>query len=177
MDLLDLYAEGFDPVLGREERALYHDTKRNRDPVRDHVERLEAATALYLCFPVWNYGFPAILKGWFDRVFLPGVSFDIVDGAVRPALGNIDRLCVATTYGGDRLRTILAGDPPRRVVGRQLRWLVARGAAYDYLALYDMNRADASARAAFLDRVGERAGRGLDGRVADGRVDGRAGGG
>ena len=29
------------------------------------------------CFvhPVWNFGYPAILKGFFDRVFLPGVSF------------------------------------------------------------------------------------------------------
>ena len=161
MDLLDLHAEGFDPVMSREERALYHDVDRNRDAVREHVDRLRAATALFVCFPVWNYGFPAILKGWFDRVFLPGVSFDIVDGGVRPALCHVNRLCIATTYGGDRLRTALAGDPPRRVAGRQLRWLVARGAAYDYLALYDMNRADAARRAAFLDRVGERAGRGV----------------
>ena len=109
-------------MLGREERAGYHDTASNREPVRAHVERLEAATALFLCFPVWNYGYPAILKGWIDRVFLPGVSFTIVDGGVRPALGRIERLCVATTYGGDRLRTVLAGDPPRRIAGRHLRW-------------------------------------------------------
>ena len=35
-----------------------------------------------LSFPVWNYGYPAILKGFFDRVFLPGVSFKLVDGKV-----------------------------------------------------------------------------------------------
>lgn len=159
MDLLDLYAEGFDPVLSLSERVDYHDVERNRVPVREHVERLEAATALFVCFPVWNYGFPAILKGWFDRVFLPGVSFTIEDGGVRPALGHIDRLCIATTYGGDRWRTWLAGDPPRRVAGRQLRWLVRRGAAYDYLALHDMNRADGARREAFLERVGRVAAR------------------
>jgi NAD(P)H dehydrogenase (quinone) len=43
-----------------------------------------AAEALVLVYPVWNYGYPAILKGWFDRVFLPGVSFGLVDGKVRP---------------------------------------------------------------------------------------------
>ena len=87
------------------------------------------------------------------------MSFEIIDGAVRPALSNIERLCIATTYGGDRLRTVLAGDPPRKVAGRQLRWLVRRRAAYDYLALYDMNRADAARREAFLDRVARRVGR------------------
>ena len=46
-----------------------------------------AAEALVLSFPVWNFGYPAILKGFFDRVFLPGVSFDLLDdGGVVPAL-------------------------------------------------------------------------------------------
>ena len=54
--------------------------------------RLQAAEALVLCFPVWNFGYPAILKGFFDRVFLPGVSFKMVDGKVRPNLWNIRKL-------------------------------------------------------------------------------------
>ena len=55
--------------------------------MRTYVERLRGAEALVLVFPVWNYGYPAILKGFFDRVFLPGVSFRLVDGewfAVAP---------------------------------------------------------------------------------------------
>ena len=39
---------------------------------RAYVERLLQAEALVLSFPVWNFGYPAILKGFFDRVFLPG---------------------------------------------------------------------------------------------------------
>jgi NAD(P)H dehydrogenase (quinone) len=42
--------------------------------VQGYVDRVLAAQALVLVFPVWNFGFPAILKGFFDRVFLPGVS-------------------------------------------------------------------------------------------------------
>ena len=49
------------------------------------------AEALVLSFPVWNYGYPAILKGFFDRVFLPGVSFELVNGKVQPILHNIGR--------------------------------------------------------------------------------------
>jgi putative NADPH-quinone reductase len=106
-----------------------------------------------LVFPVWNFGYPAILKGFFDRVFLPGVSFRLVDGRVRPNLTHIRRLAAVTTYGGTRLRAVLAGDPPRCCVTRHL-WHVTRPARTRYLALYDMNRADRVRRERFLARVG-----------------------
>jgi putative NADPH-quinone reductase len=149
----DLYAEGFDPVLSLAERRRYHDLAANRGPVEDHVRRLEAAEALVLVYPVWNFGFPAILKGYLDRVFLPGVSFRLDGGRVRPNLRHLRALAAVTTYGGPRWRAALLGDPPRRLVGRVLRGLVHPRAAYRYLALYDMNRRGPADRAAFLARV------------------------
>ncbi len=154
VDDLDLYADGFSPVLTAEERRGYHQVPANLGPVAPYVERLRAADALVLVFPVWNFGFPAILKGYFDRVFLPGVSFTLANGRVTRALTNIHRLTAVTTYGGSRLRAILAGDPPRHVVGRALRYVIHPSARFRYLALYDMNRADDARRAAFLARIG-----------------------
>jgi putative NADPH-quinone reductase len=152
VDDCDLYAEGFQPVLTEAERRGYHETGANASGVADYVRRLRAAEALVLVFPVWNFGYPAILKGFFDRVFLPGVSFRLEDGRVRPALTNIRRLAAVTTYGGSRLRAMLVGDPPRRVVTRAV-WHVCRPARLRYLALYDMNRATDAARTGFLRRV------------------------
>jgi putative NADPH-quinone reductase len=152
VDDCDLYAEGFQPVLTAAERRAYHDTAANTLPVAAYVDRLRAAQALVLVFPVWNFGFPAILKGFFDRVFLPGVSFRLEDGQVRPALTNIRRLAAVTTYGGTRLRAMLAGDPPRHVVTRAV-WHVCRPQKTRYLALYDMNRASDGDRQRFLARV------------------------
>ena len=63
VDVCDLYAERFDPVLSYEERVGYLDVPANRRPVEDYVRRLEQADGLILVFPVWNFGFPAILKG------------------------------------------------------------------------------------------------------------------
>ena len=74
VDDCDLYAEDFNPVLTRAERLGYHDIPSNRMPVARYVERLEWAEALVFCFPTWCFGLPAMLKGFFDRVFLPGVS-------------------------------------------------------------------------------------------------------
>jgi NAD(P)H dehydrogenase (quinone) len=153
VDFLDLYAEDFDPVLTRAERLAYHDAEHNRDTVSPHVERLLAADALVLVFPVWNYGFPAILKGWFDRVFLPGVSFEMAEGKARPCLGNIRKLAVVTSYGGSRFRSFLAGDPPRKIVMRMLRATIRSGAPVHYLAHYDMNRSTNTSRHAFLEKA------------------------
>lgn len=152
VDLCDLYAEGFDPVLTAEERRAYLDTGRNTAPVRAHVERLRAAAALVLVYPTWNFGMPAILKGYIDRVFLPGVSFVLKDGLVAPGLTHVRKLAVVTSYGATPLRAFLAGNPPKRFVTRVLRY-ICRPARLRYLALYDMNRATEAQRRAFLTRI------------------------
>lgn len=153
VDDFDLYAEGFSPLMTQAERRIYYDEPANIDPVSDHVARVKAADALVLVFPVWNFGYPAILKGFFDRVFLPGVSFNIVDGKVQPNLHNIRKLAAVTSYGGGRLRALLAGDPPRCCVTRHLRYVCHRDAKPKYLALYGINRATDSDRSKFLKRV------------------------
>ena len=154
VDDCDLNAENFDPVMTREERISYYDLTVNRRRVAAYVARLLAAEALVFSFPVWNMGFPAILKGFVDKVFLPGVSFDIGrDGAYVPRLFNIGRLGVVCTYGGSRWSTFLAGDPPRRFLKRSMRFNCAPGARVDYLAHYDMDHTRPERRRAFLRRV------------------------
>lgn len=152
VDDCDLYAENFQPILTPEERRGYHNEPANIEPVRVYVDRLMAADALIFSFPVWNFGYPAILKGFLDRVFLPGVSFRLVDGKVRPNLTHIRKLAAVTTYGGTWLRAFGAGDPPRRHFTRAVRY-VTQPTKIRYLALYDMNRATDARRAAFIDRV------------------------
>ncbi|WP_346892252.1 NAD(P)H-dependent oxidoreductase [uncultured Roseibium sp.] len=154
VDDCDLYAEGFDPRLTREERLGYHDLETNQAPVQNYVDRVQAAEALVIVTPVWNFGHPAILKGFFDRVFLPGVSFKMKDGKVAPSLHNIRKLAVVTTYGGTRFRAFLVGDPPRKIATRVLRAVIKPAAPVHYHALYDMNRVTEDQRKAFMDKVG-----------------------
>lgn len=153
VDDCDLYAEGFDPVMSRQERIDYHDEAINTAPVQAYVDRLRAAEALVICAPVWNYSYPAILKGFIDRVFLPGVSFTLVNGVVRPNLRHIRKIACIATYGGTHLRTFVMGDAPRKSFKRVLRALVYPLARSKYLALYDMNRNDEATLKAFVARV------------------------
>ena len=98
--------------MSRQDRIDYHNVAVNRARVAPYVDRLLAAEALVFSFPVWNMGFPAILKGFVDKVFLPGVSFTLSEnGDYNPCLHNIKRLGVVCTYGGGRLLTFMMGDP------------------------------------------------------------------
>jgi NAD(P)H dehydrogenase (quinone) len=153
VDDLDLYAERFDPVLSREERLSYHDLAVNRRPVQGYVDRLLRAEALILCFPIWSYGPPAMLKGFFDRVFIPGVSFALQDGRVRPGLTHLRKLAAVVSYGQPRWRAWLAGDPPRKLVTRYLRYSTGLGTRVIYLAHYGMNLSTDATRRRFLAKV------------------------
>ena len=153
VDDCDLYAEGFNPVLTAAERRGYHDTRTNTLPVAEHVARLRQAQALVIVCPIWNYGFPAILKGYFDRIFLPGVAFELGEGKTRGCLQNITKVVSVTTYGGSRFKAMLVGDPPRRIVMRTLRPTVKPFAPFRYLAHYNMNLATPQSREAFLVKV------------------------
>lgn len=153
VDDLDLYAEGFDPVMPRQTFVDYVDTAANQAGVRGYVERLRAAEALVLVFPVWQDGFPAIMKGFFDRLFVPGVAFKIDENRFTPILHNIRRAAAVATYGAGRARMSLLGDPPRRFVKYNLGALIAPGSRCDYLASYDMNDTTPARRARFMAKA------------------------
>ena len=154
VDACNLYEEGFDAVLSREERINYEDVPGNLTPsVKPYVDRLLQTEAIVFVHPVWNYGYPAILKGFFDRIYLPGASFRLENGGVVPNLTNIRKVAYVTTYGGDRWRTILMGDPPRRLA-RRWAWVIYRTRLPPkYLALYDMNNNREPELRAFIEKV------------------------
>jgi putative NADPH-quinone reductase len=153
VELVDLYAEGFLPALTAEERAAYHTEGGNLAGVEAHAARLRASDALVLVYPTWWYGMPAMLKGWFDRVWVPGVAFRLGDGAIEPLLTNIRRIAVVTTYGSPRWLLWYLGWPDRRLLGRGLRRLCARGCRLDWLSLTWMDKRQRGELAAFRDRV------------------------
>jgi NAD(P)H dehydrogenase (quinone) len=156
VDDWDLYAEEFNPVMSREERLGYHDVPANREKVQGHIDRLQRAEAIVFCFPTWCFGLPAMLKGWFDRLLMPGVAFDISDPAnVKPMLTNIKRISAVVTYGRPRWMAWYMGDPPRKIVTRYMKRLTAAQARVDYHAHYHMNVATESQLTRFKQRVGQ----------------------
>jgi putative NADPH-quinone reductase len=156
VDDCDLYAEGFDPVLSAAERRTYNTPAPELAGVAGHVARLTAAEALVLCFPTWWYGMPAILKGYFDRVWAQGVAFSLPEGGgvIEPALTNIRKFWVVTSYGSPwwLIRLVLR-NPVRAVLLGGLARLCGRGVETRFLALYSIDTAPRAKTAAFLARV------------------------
>lgn len=78
VEMVDLYAERFDPVL------IVDDEHRRRD--LDKVEytaslraQVAACDVMVFVYPLWWGGFPAILKGYIDRVFVSGLTYSFAD--------------------------------------------------------------------------------------------------
>jgi NAD(P)H dehydrogenase (quinone) len=156
VDDCDLYAEGFDPVLSASERRAYNTATPDLSGLAEYVARLRAAEALVLCFPTWWYGMPAILKGYFDRVWAHTVAFHLPEGGgvIRPGLTNIRKMWVVTSYGSPwwLIRLVLR-DPVRSVILGGLARLCGRGVKTRFIALYNVDAATPARVAAFLTRV------------------------
>ncbi len=124
----DLYAEGFVPTMSADERGRYYGNSLNLHGIEEHISALQRADALLLVYPTWWFSLPAMLKGWFDRVWVPGVAFRLRRaGGLEPLLMSIRRLGVVTTYGSPRWLLWFIGWPDRRMVNSAFRSLCARG--------------------------------------------------
>lgn len=78
--ILDLYREGFDPVLKKEEQP----GKPGFSPPPDLLElaeRLQAIDVLVLIYPIWFGTPPAMMKGFLERVV--GIGTVFADGQDR----------------------------------------------------------------------------------------------
>jgi NAD(P)H dehydrogenase (quinone) len=156
VDIIDLYADDFDPRLTGGERRGYFTTPYDSRAVADYVARLRLAEKLVFVFPQWWFNVPAILKGFFDRVLVPGVAFDHAPGGgpLISRLTHVDALWVVNSTGAPWWVTRLyMGDPVRRQIGRGIKALVSRKARFRMLTLYDMDHMTEQRADAFLDRL------------------------
>ncbi|MEN4918546.1 NAD(P)H-dependent oxidoreductase [Achromobacter spanius] len=103
-EMADLASEAFDPRFTQADVAL-HLTKEHppADVAAEHA-RIDRADALALVYPVHWWSFPALLKGWIDRVFTNGWAYDAnPDGGVVKKLQRLQVHLIAS--GGADMRT------------------------------------------------------------------------
>lgn len=153
---LDLARAGFDPRLTADERMAYYAPPHDFPAVAREATLLAEAEILVLVFPTWWFSPPALMKGFVDRVFAPGVAFEhgVDFGPIRPLLTNLRRAVVVTTLGSPWWVDWLV---MRRPVRRVFKWAVLKACApkarFDYLALYAAEKPDAARLEAFAARI------------------------
>jgi len=74
-EVADLYAEGFDPVFNAGDYGQFHGRPMPGDVTAEQA-RVDRADAVALVSPVWWLSLPAMLKGWFDRVWSNGWAYE-----------------------------------------------------------------------------------------------------
>ena len=137
--LEDLYAEKFDASMTAAERASYYEGQYFTQSVSAQVERLLSAEAIVLVFPTWWFSFPAILKGWFDRVWGPGVAYNHSSGygPIKPRLHHLREMLVITSLGVpwwvDRL---IMRQPVKRVLQKALIGACAPKCRFRMVSMY-----------------------------------------
>jgi len=149
LKLVDLYAEGFDPILSADERRNMD--RAPTDPaLAPHIENLRWAQAVLFVYPTWWYGLPAMLKGWLDRVWATEIVFRLPGdgGRLVSLITHVRKIGVITTCGAPFLWSWLIGQPGRKTILRGMRALCASRSRSIYLAHYDMDRSTPSSRAA-----------------------------
>ncbi|MEM7642598.1 MAG: NAD(P)H-dependent oxidoreductase [Pseudomonadota bacterium] len=152
----DLYRSNFSPVLTAHEWDIYLDETANVAPVAQDVSDIQWADTLIFVYPTWWYGLPAMLKGWLDRVLVPGVAFIMPkDGEdIQPGLTNIRKMGVFTTCGASWWLTTVIGAPGKRTLTRGVRAICAKGCRTYYAAHHLMDSSTAESRAKHLEKVG-----------------------
>ena len=135
----DLYQTEFSPSLTASERQSYYGALFNADALQSRIAQLLDAEAIVLVFPTWWFGFPAILKGWFDRVWAPGVAYDHASdlGPIKPRLGKPRRMLAITTLGSPWwVDLFVLWQPIKRVLRIALLGACARDCRFEMLSLY-----------------------------------------
>ncbi len=103
IDVLDLNAEKFDPVLNKESLAQYSEGTSTDPKVTEYQNRIKNADYLIFVFPVWWTSMPAVLKGFIDKVFLPGFAFSKSKMMIKPELKHLKGAAIFTTMSAPKL--------------------------------------------------------------------------
>jgi len=132
IDVIDLNKDNFNPVMTSNDLAVFAKGKYADSLAENYADRLVDADELVLIFPIWWYGEPAILKGFYDKVFLKNKVYkDNPDKSISGLLksnqatiittGNIDKTIF--TYLGDPIKNVLANGILKTVGIESVKWI------------------------------------------------------
>eukprot|EP00929_Paragymnodinium_shiwhaense_P109982 TRINITY_DN76638_c0_g1_i1.p1 TRINITY_DN76638_c0_g1~~TRINITY_DN76638_c0_g1_i1.p1 ORF type:complete len:257 (-),score=24.74 TRINITY_DN76638_c0_g1_i1:167-937(-) len=176
-----LCQEAFQPVMDEAHWLAYQDVRnRGEGPqvsatvarfpqdTQKHLEDLRWCDSVVFVYPTWWFNVPAVLKGYFDRVFVPGAdgAWDLPaeDGSDKhwiapnglvPRLTNVRRILGVTTYGASRSIAALAGDNGRNMIGTCVRANFNPDCPVTWFGLYSMSSKKEQERKEFLCAVRE----------------------
>ncbi|MBY7901165.1 NAD(P)H-dependent oxidoreductase [Vibrio fluvialis] len=156
MTLLNLYESKFSPTLTVHERQSNYQPNFDDSLLEQEILQLKQAESLVLVFPTWWFGFPAILKGWFDRVWSPGYAYNHASdlGAITPCLDNLKEVKVITTLGSPWwVDKFVLLQPVKRVLKIALLGACTKGCKFEMLSFYKSKSASTPRVKSFVQKI------------------------
>lgn len=95
VDLIDLHADHFDPVMSAQDLANWRRGVPIDDQIADYQARLLDADQIILMFPIWWEVMPAMTKGFLDKVYAKGCLYEA--GSMQTKLVKQPQIKVIST--------------------------------------------------------------------------------
>ncbi|HCX96738.1 MAG: NAD(P)H-dependent oxidoreductase [Spirochaetia bacterium] len=152
--LIDLYADAFNPVMPQEElpRKFSFDETTLR-----YQERIQAADRVVFVYPDWWGGPPAIMKGFLDRVFRPGIAYGFREAdfknADAPGLFSQKRFDVFITTDAREPESGILNDWPPVMVWKENVLTFCGVTEADVHVFWNLRHSTYAQRKAWLDSI------------------------
>lgn len=100
-NIIDLYEDNFNPIMTQKQLELYSSGQTDDDLVKEYQSNLKESDEIILIFPIWYNNVPAMLKGFFDKVFVKEFAFTEEYKRPKGLLTNIKSGILITTSESD----------------------------------------------------------------------------
>ncbi len=131
--VIDLNKVAFNPVLEEKDLALFSIGETTDPMVQKYQHMLMETDELVFIFPVWWFGIPAILKGFFDKVMLKDFAYIEGKTGLKGLLTHIKRTTVITTselptwylilFSGNPIKGTFIRSTLRGIGLKKVKWL------------------------------------------------------
>lgn len=155
VSLIDLAADNFDPVMSFDEWNVYvSGSGEIPRGLERYVELVRESEIFVFVYPTWWSGLPAQLKGWLERVMVPGVAFQLNEkNKMKPVLKHVKHVYVLSTFGSPKTYVRLINNNGRRVLVRAFRMSGSWKMRTTTFGMHALDTCSNSDRRAFLDLI------------------------
>ena len=150
--VLNLAEMKFDPVLR-------FGLRKRMDPDKEielSQELIKWADHFVLFYPIWFGAVPSLLKGWFERVFMPGIAYNMDGFRIKKLLkGKTSHLVI--TSGSPVFFQVLTGNIELKTMKRLLGFCGIKTILVDRLGMVKEEYQKVEKREMFLEHIAKRA--------------------
>jgi len=139
VDVIDLQADNFNPVMSSADLLGFVKHQMIDEQSKDYVQRLKKANKLIFIFPIWWELMPAMVKGFIDKVIFPGSTYEnakTVTG-MASSLPNLQQTTMITTMNtpkyvyqfifGNAIKKAMISGTFKKTGIKKIKWINLSG--------------------------------------------------